>query len=93
MCSIDIAIEGESCLLIDTQADISILKISSLNNQYEINTSNIVKITGITTNAIFSVGTVESKIIFNSNFPHVKHFILCLINFPILQQEYLEKIF
>lgn len=48
-----------STFFIDTQADISVFKLSSLHQNLPINTSNIIRIKGITNDAISSLGTAH----------------------------------
>lgn len=52
--------------LIDTQADCSVIKQNSLDDTTIINHSNIIKITGVTSGSLFSLGTINTNIILNS---------------------------
>lgn len=54
-------------ILCDTQADISIIKESSVQNNLDIDTTDIIRIRGVTNDIIRSIGTVNLKIYFNEN--------------------------
>lgn len=51
-----------SSFLVDTQADISIYRFSSISNDISIDKSNVVKIKGITNDSILSMGTACIKL-------------------------------
>lgn len=56
-----------SCtFLVDTQADISLIKISYINPNITINDSEIINITGITPNAISTLGTICTNLIISN---------------------------
>lgn len=51
--------------LVDSQADISVIKRSSVPSAFEINHDEIISIKGITDNFITSVGTIEINLLFD----------------------------
>lgn len=53
--------------LVDTQADISVLKISSLPETFYLNTSKIINIKGITHDSLQSLGTIFVNLNFNND--------------------------
>lgn len=69
--------------LIDTQPDISLIKLSSLKNNIRINTSEIINIRGITDKVIKSLGVVYTDIFLdNCTIEHKFHVITDNINIP-----------
>lgn len=67
----------------DTQADISVIKISSIGNFYDIDTSEIIFIKGISNDTIESLGTVKIKILFNeATIEHLFHIVPDNFNIP-----------
>lgn len=54
--------EANASFLVDSQADICVLKQQGLTNDYQLNTSEIIEITGVSKNPIYSLGTVNVDI-------------------------------
>lgn len=79
--------------MLDTQADISIIKKSSIKKYISINNSHTVKITGITTDAIYSLGTVEANINFYKQFSIIQIFHVVPDSFSIPAEGILGKDF
>lgn len=65
------ASSSKSTFLVDTQADISIFKFSSLHEQFFINKSNVIHIKGITNDTIDSIGTTNIELFLNDG--HISH--------------------
>lgn len=55
-----------STFLIDSQADICVIKLSALNNNINFDTSNTIGIKGVTDEQVFSLGTITIKINFKN---------------------------
>lgn len=74
--------ERELIFIVDTQADVSLIKISELRNTNEINTMEKITLRGITDGTIESYGTINVDLIFNNIY--IKHkFHVVDRNFPI----------
>lgn len=54
--------ERSCSYLVDTQADISVFKISSIPGRPQINTTNVINIKGITQDSVKSLGTLHMKL-------------------------------
>lgn len=81
--------------LIDTQADISIIKIGTLNFHVTYDTSEIIRITGITDDPICSLGVVATELI-SDNFEvtHPLHVVPNSFHIPsdgILGKDFLKR--
>lgn len=69
--------------LCDTQADISVIKESSIKNKMDIDTSETIRIKGVTNDPIESYGTVWLKIYFNDCvIEHLFHVVPDSFNIP-----------
>lgn len=67
----------------DTQADISVIKISAINIDIPFDTSEIVKIKGITSDTIYSYGTISIDMFFNDIIvSHIFHVVPDIFNIP-----------
>lgn len=65
-----------SLFLIDTEASVSLIKISSISDKINYNKSDIIKLVGISKNPIFSLGSFNLKIIEqNVEFLHKFHLV------------------
>lgn len=82
-------------LLIDTEAQITILKISTLASTLNINKSDIIRMKGITTQAINSIGSTNLNLIFNHlNIEHKVHIVADDFPIPcsgILGKDFLKR--
>lgn len=54
--------------MVDTQADVSIIKINSINSDVQIDENEIIQLKGITDGIIYSLGTAKINLIFNDHF-------------------------
>lgn len=84
-----------SCtLLVDSQADISLIKISSLKPNIILNQNEIINITGITSNAVSTLGTIcTSLIVSNYLIQQIFHVVNDDFNIPangILGKDFLK---
>lgn len=68
--------------LVDTQADISIIKHDVLNNDVHINSTDIIRIRGVTDELVSSLGTIENEI-FTNDFSVYHEFHVVSNNFGI----------
>lgn len=75
--NIDCNISNETCtFLVDSQADISVIKLSSLTNDFYYDTSEIIRIKGVTNGTISSLGTVMVDLhIENTTIEHKFHLV------------------
>lgn len=65
---------GQRIFLIDTQADISVIKESALNYDTSINSGDTITIKGVTSSKTESLGTTETTIILDEvDIPHTFH--------------------
>lgn len=80
--------------LVDSQADISIMKISSLNQNFSYDTCEIIRIKGITNSAISTFGTVFIKLLIdNVSIEHKFHLVPDSIAIPtdgIIGKEFIK---
>lgn len=72
--------QNKLILLLDTQADISVLKLSSIELQNPINTAAQVLIKGVTHESIQTVGTLRASLSFNS--------LITTMDFHIVPEEF-----
>ena len=78
--------------MIDTQADISVIKYNSINNNKTINFENTIKLKGITTNIVHTLGSVLTSVKIGRKFvPITLHVVEN--NFPISADGILGKDF
>lgn len=71
---LDIANELTPKFLVDSQADISLIKHGALNNDVPINTFNTILIKGVTDGQIESLGVIKALInLNNQNIPQIFH--------------------
>lgn len=69
--------------LCDTEADISVIKLSSFNNINKINKSEIISIKGIANDVVDSLGTFSANIIFKEVvISHIFHVVPNSFNIP-----------
>lgn len=52
-------------ILVDSQADVCVLKENSLNNNYVLNTNDIITITGVVDTPIYSLGSINIELYIN----------------------------
>lgn len=83
--NINFDISYKSCLfLIDSQADISVIKKNALKNDLIINQNDVIKIQGITDGHIFSFGSIHSNLILdNVILPQNLHIVDESFNIPV----------
>lgn len=68
--------EQQFSFLVDSQADISLLKLSVIPSNLSIDSTNIVKIKGVTSGSVESFGTISSNLIVNGSLiPHIFHIV------------------
>lgn len=73
-----------SNFLVDTQADISVIKISSLTVSSIIRSDNIINIIGVTDGSVKSLGTIQTQLLLGDNeYPVDLEFTVVPANFPI----------
>lgn len=88
-------IDTYTSFLVDTQADISVIKIEALNENAYIDSSDLITIKGITTEPITSFGTVQLDIYFQQNkISHTFHVVPNEFNIPsngIIGKEFNKK--
>lgn len=81
--------------MIDTQADISIIRKSSINKLFGINNSNIIKIKGITQDHVKSLGTTTAYIFLeNCSLPVLFHVVPDVFDIPsdgILGKDFIKN--
>lgn len=66
--------QNDLTFLNDSQADICVVKISSIQSQVDIDRSDVIKIKGITDEAIDSFGSISLNLIFNDiSISHIFH--------------------
>lgn len=71
-------------MLLDTQADISLLKKSSIRNKTKINSAETVTITGVTDGQITSLGILDTTLhIQNTIIPHEFHIVPDTFSIPV----------
>ena len=75
---------NQACnFLVDSQADISVIKISCIKPYIKFNENEIINITGITTNSISTLGTIHITItIGNYEIPQKCHIVSNNFNIP-----------
>lgn len=81
--------------MVDTQADISLIKLNNINDFNKIHTNDIIKINGITQDTISTIGTINTKLII-ANFELFQklHVVSDNFNIPsdgILGKDFLKK--
>lgn len=87
----------DTSFLVDTQADVSVLKISSLHESAIIDRYDIINITGVTDGTVVSLGTIQSELILGEEKRPVNiEFHVVPANFPIptdgiIGREFIKK--
>lgn len=75
--------ENKVYMLVDSQADICVLKQSSFNGNYEIDTSDIIEVTGVVKKPIYSLGSIQAQIFLNGlTITHTFHIMPSEFNIP-----------
>lgn len=73
---------NKTLFLIDTEAGVSVIKFSSINTQTNIDKNDVIKLTGITSQPIFSLGSFNLQLIHGNDI--LKHkFHTVADDFPI----------
>lgn len=68
--------DGPANTLIDSQADVCVLKESSLNGNYTLNSDDIISITGVVDKPIFSLGSIYVELNFQGTIISQKFYVM-----------------
>lgn len=87
---------GERTFILDTQADISVIKLNSVNTTSFINDNEIISIRGVTNGIIDSYGTIDTDIVINKHYeiPHIFHVVPDNFGIPsdgIIGRDFIRK--
>lgn len=86
---------GQRTFILDTQADISVIKLNAVNSDSFINDSNIIRIRGVTNGKTDSFGTIDTEIkIDNNEIPHTFHVVSDNFGIPsdgIIGRDFIRK--